>query len=322
MRALVQTGPNVLAMRELPMPEPLAGEVRIRTGAVGICATDLEMLAGWERTGYPAIPGHEWAGIVDAVGPGVAPAWVGRRCVGDNILAPGIEVGFERPGGYAECFCTRADHLYEIGEVPYHVATLVEPLSVCLRGLRRMALDDHRAALVVGDGPIGLLMVAALRRAGVGRLALLGGREARLALGRSLGATDAFDRHALADPAAAIRQRLGEAGVANLVEASGSVAGLELALDVVAVGGRVLVLGGYSDGRAGFCWNDLLHREWTLIGSNTGTGAWGEAATWIRQETATLSPLVTHRYPMARYAEALATVRDRASGAVKVVLEW
>ncbi len=322
MRALVQIGPNVLAMRELPMPEPLAGEVRIRTGAVGICATDLEMLAGWERTGYPAIPGHEWAGIVDAVGLGVDPSWVGRRCVGDNILSPGVEVGFERPGGYAQYFCTRADHLYEIGDTPFAVATLVEPLAVCLRGLRRMALVDRSAALVVGDGPIGLLIVAALRRAGVGRLALLGGREARLALGRSLGATESIDRHALADLATAIRERMGEGGVPNVVEASGSVAGLELALDVVAAGGRVLVLGGYSDGRAGFRWNDLLHREWTLIGSNTGSGAWGEAAAWLCGESTIFEPLITHRYPFARYAEALATVRDRSSGAAKVVLSW
>ncbi len=71
MKAIVNTGPGRLEMRDLPTPSPAAGQVRIRTGAVGICATDLEMIGGWDRTGFPAIPGHEWSGTVDALGPGV-----------------------------------------------------------------------------------------------------------------------------------------------------------------------------------------------------------------------------------------------------------
>jgi len=322
MRALVQTGPERLELGRLPTPTPGSGEVLIRTGAVGICATDLEMLAGWDRTGYPAVPGHEWSGMVASVGAGVDPALVGMRCVGDNILEAGVEIGFERPGGYAHRFATRADHLHGIGDVPYAVATLVEPLAVCLRGLARMALADRSAALVVGDGPIGLLMVAALRRAGVGRLALLGGRAARLEVGRALGAAFTLDRHAIEDPTAAIRDCFGAAGVPNLVEASGAVAGMELALRLAAPGARLLVLGAYGEAHAGFPWNDLLHRELTLIGSNTGTGAWAEATAWLSEESVSFEPLITHRYPIERYAEALRTVRDRDSGAIKVVLEW
>ena len=81
MKAIVNTAPGRLEMRELPLPEPLRGEARIRTGACGICATDLVMIDGWERTGFPSIPGHEWSGTVDAVGPGVDEELLGRRCV-------------------------------------------------------------------------------------------------------------------------------------------------------------------------------------------------------------------------------------------------
>ena len=68
MKAIVNTAPGQLEFQELPLPEPGAGQVRIRTGACAICATDLVMIAGWDRTGFPAIPGHEWAGTVDAAG--------------------------------------------------------------------------------------------------------------------------------------------------------------------------------------------------------------------------------------------------------------
>ena len=102
MKAIVNTGPGALELRELPDAAAGPGQVRIRTAACGICATDLEMIAGWERTGFPAIPGHEWSGMVDAVGAGRRRRLVGRPCVAENVLADGGEVGFEHPGGYGE----------------------------------------------------------------------------------------------------------------------------------------------------------------------------------------------------------------------------
>ena len=119
MNAIVNTAPGQLEWQDLPIPEPGPGQVRIRTAACAICATDLQMIAGWSRTGFPSIPGHEWCGVVDATGASVDPALVGRRCVAENVLADGREVGFEHPGGYAECFVTEAANLYLIpGDFP------------------------------------------------------------------------------------------------------------------------------------------------------------------------------------------------------------
>ena len=322
MRALVTTRPNRLELRELPTPQPGSGEVLIRTGAVGICATDLQMLAGWDRTGYPAIPGHEWAGTVEAVGPDVDPRLVGLRCVGDNILAPGIEVGFERPGGYAQFFVTEAARLHGVEDVPWHLAVLAEPLAVCLRGVHRLGLQDRSSAVVLGDGPIGLLMVAALRRAGVHRIALVGGRAQRLEVADALGACVALDYHATPDVAEALRRQANLRSVPNVVEASGTAYGIDLVFRLAVNEGRVLILGDYGEARADFPWNEILHRELSLIGSNAGTGAWEEAAAWIRAGDPLLAKLVTHRFPAERFQDALATLRDRASGAIKVVLEW
>ena len=102
MKAIVNTALNQLEWQDISLPQPAGGQVRVRTAACGICATDLQMIAGWTRTGFPSISGHEWAGIVDAVGAGVDAGLIGQHCVAENVLADGGEVGFEHPGGYAE----------------------------------------------------------------------------------------------------------------------------------------------------------------------------------------------------------------------------
>jgi threonine dehydrogenase-like Zn-dependent dehydrogenase len=111
---------------------------------VGICATDLKMIAGWERTGYPSIPGHEWSGWVDDLGQDVDPKLLGKPCVAENVLRDGGEVGFEHPGAYAEYFVTEAANIYPLPvDFPLTTAILSEPLAVALRGLRRAGIDDE-----------------------------------------------------------------------------------------------------------------------------------------------------------------------------------
>lgn len=319
MKAIVNTGPNQLAMQDWPTPEPGPGQVRIKTGAVGVCATDLEMIAGWERTGFPAIPGHEWAGCVDAVGAGVDANLVGRRCVAENVLADGGEVGFEHPGAYGEYFVTEARHVQPLpADFPLPAAALIEPLAVSVRGVKRLRVEDWSRALVFGDGPIGLLMVMLLRRE-VEEIVMVGGRADRLALARDLGAATTLNYHQIeGDLAAAVAAEAG--AFPNIVEASGSGQAMRASLDLAAPGGKVLMLGDYKRARADFAWNHLLHREIELIGSNASAGAWPEAVRLAVEEKLPLERLITHRFPAARFAEGVAVTRSREC--IKVILEW
>lgn len=321
MDAIVVAAPGNVEWRRVPDPVPGPGQVLIRTGACGICATDLAMIAGWSRTGPGAIPGHEWAGTVEAVGPGVAPSLEGLRCVAENVLRDGGEVGFEHPGGYAQLFLTEAALLQPLPVgLPFPVATLIEPLAVCHRGLRRLGPLEAGPVLVFGDGPIGLLLVLLLARRGAESL-LVGGRPERLALARELGAGAVLNYHeagsGLADALAA---RLGRA-VPHVIEASGSARSLEAAFGLVR-GGRILVLGDYGEEAARFPWNTVLHRELTLVGSNASAGAWPEAVALAGELAPSLARLVTRALPAVRFEEGLALVRDRRAGAIKVVLDW
>jgi threonine dehydrogenase-like Zn-dependent dehydrogenase len=321
MKAITQTAPHTLEWLDLPLPGPGAGEVRIRTLACGICATDLLMIAGWERTGFPSIPGHEWCGRVDAVGEGADPALVGKLVVGDNILPDGREVGFESPGGYAQFFVTRAGALFPLPDaIPPEVATLTEPMAVCLRAASRLPASLQEA-FIFGDGPIGLLTLMLLKQRGIRGLGMAGGKPAHLALARELGAEQTFDFHTLPDLAGTLRSELAYLPPC-IIDASGSATALNTAIDLVAPHGQILIVGDYGDARAGFHWNDLLLREIAIAGSNTGTGAWGTAVAFLKEGKLPFKRLISHVIPAHEFEQAIATARAGADQTIKVILRW
>jgi 2-desacetyl-2-hydroxyethyl bacteriochlorophyllide A dehydrogenase len=315
MKAIVNTGPHRLEWQEVATPQPAPGQVLIKTLACGICATDLEMIAGWERTGFPSIPGHEWSGCVEAVGFGVNPKLIGRACVAENVLSDGGEVGFEHSGGYGEYLVTEAANLHLLPEsFPPHVAALIEPLAVCLHGVRRANLDHCGSVVVLGDGPIGLMMLMLLKSLGVTQVDLIGGCEVRLRIAAELGADSVSDYRSGPGP-------LTGDGYSAIVEASGSPTALTSALDSCPNGTKLLILGDYGSARADFEWNRILHRELEIIGSNASAGVWAEAVALAVDGKLSMQKLVSQRLPAEQFAEGLELARRR-SDALKVVLEW
>jgi 2-desacetyl-2-hydroxyethyl bacteriochlorophyllide A dehydrogenase len=318
MRAIVNAAPGTVELREVPMPEPRPGQVRVRTACCGICATDLEMIAGWQRTGFPSVPGHEWSGVVDAVGPSADASLRGKNCVAENVLSDGGEVGFEHPGGYGEFLLTEAANVRPLPDgFDMAAAVLIEPLAVCVHGLNRLELKDKQSALVIGDGPIGLLMVALLRDASVTRVACVGGRQPRLDLAAQLGATAVHNYHDVKHEAS-----LNQAGpFATVIEASGSATGMTTALALAAPQAKILVIGDYGNRQDQVNWNTVLHKELTLTGSNASAGAWDEAVRLAVSGAVPLARLVSKRYAASAGLDAIQAVRT-SRDVVKVVIDW
>lgn len=322
MKAIVNTAPNKLEFLEVPTPAPGPGQVRIKTSACGICATDLEMVAGWDRTGFPAVPGHEWSGVVDAVGEGVDESFTGRKCVAENVLSDGGEIGFEHSGGYGEYLINEARNVHVLPDnFPMHIAALIEPLAVSVRGQHRLGSHVEEPALVIGDGPIGLITCALFTRSGI-EVTLLGGRPERLEVASKMGAVKTINYHSFSgDMAEEVVTATGHK-FPTVVECSGSAKAVDSCFGLAEKQGKVLIIGDYGLAHASFRWNNLLWQELSLIGSNASAGAWEVAVNLASNRDIPLENLITHRIPAADFEKGYALVKDRTSGAIKVVMEW
>jgi threonine dehydrogenase-like Zn-dependent dehydrogenase len=210
-RAYVLTGPGQGGVQRVPAPVTTPGEVVVDVERVGVCGTDVEFFTGemaylhQGHAHYPMRLGHEWAGTVSAVGPGVDPGWVGRRVTGDTMLGDGScrrcrrghqhvcerrqEVGIRggRPGALAEQLAVPAGSLRPLpDDVDATLGALVEPGGNALRCVEAAELGPGDRALVLGPGTIGLLVALFARAAGA-EVHLLGRSDADPGFARSLG---------------------------------------------------------------------------------------------------------------------------------------
>jgi threonine dehydrogenase-like Zn-dependent dehydrogenase len=336
MRAVVVERPGAVALQRVPRPEPGPGEVLIRVGAAGICGSDVELLEGRrpaQYVRYPIIPGHEWAGTVEAVGPGVANLEVGAAVVAEGFRACGdcarcregrtnlcaaeyAETGFTHAGAFAEFLCIPAHLVHQLAPGSnLAAAALLEPAACVAQGLLEVDVRPGLAVAVVGAGTLGLLAVALLRLTSPARLALVGTRPDRLALGRDLGAGETCDLR-LEDAV----ETLG--GEFDLVfEAASRPEGAATAVALARRGGTVVLEGISGADRA------TVDPDSISLGHLRVQGVFGASRTAWRWVVELFSngqldprPLVTHRFPLEEFEAAFADLRDRDAGALKVEL--
>ena len=280
MRAFVITGPGQGGLREVDEPVAGAGEVIVAVERAGVCGTDVEFFSGemsYLHTGEAAYPiriGHEWCGAVTAVGPGVDPAWIGRRVTGDTMLGCGhcercrggrqhlcaerFEIGVRRgwPGALAERLPVPEKALLALPDaVDATLGALVEPGGNALRAVRAAGLRAGERLLVLGPGTIGLL-AALIARARGAEVHLLG---QTVEFARSLGLT--------AWTAADLPARRWDA----IIDASNAATLPGLAVELIEPGRRVVFIGiagqpSLVDSR------QLVFKDVTAIGVLSGSG--------------------------------------------------
>jgi 2-desacetyl-2-hydroxyethyl bacteriochlorophyllide A dehydrogenase len=332
MRAVVVERPGAAGLRRVPRPEPGPGEVLVRVGAAGICGSDLEVLEGRRPARYvryPIIPGHEWAGTVEALGPGVESIREGAAVVAEGFRACGdcarcregrtnlcaaeyAETGFTHAGAFADFLCVPAHLVHELPPgSDLAAAALLEPAACVAQGLLEVDLRPGMTVAVVGSGTLGLLAVALLSRVSPVRLALVGTRAPRLALGLELGATETWNVR---------RDQQPEPGFDLVFEAAGTVDGARTAIELARRGGTVVVEG--ISGQPGG-----IDADTVVVGHLRVQGVFGasrNAWRWVTELFATglldTEPLVSHSFPLEEHAAAFAALTDRNGDALKVQL--
>ncbi len=287
MQALVYTAPREgTVLQEIAQPEAGPGEVVLQVGAVGVCGTDIHVWQGHSRQSKPVVLGHEFSGVVAAVGEGVENIKVGERVVSEtaayvcgtcafcrsgnyNVCPNRRSFGFGVDGAMANYVRTRPAILHRVpSNVPLAHAALTEPACVAYNAIVEKSHPrpgDH--AVVIGPGPIGLMCTQMLRLCGVARLTMIGLRAdgMRLDLAQHFGA----DEIIVADEEDAVARvrSWGDGMGANLVvDAVGISATLDQSLDLVRPNGQITKIG-WGPAPVGFSLDRLIAKAATLQGS-------------------------------------------------------
>ncbi|HEY5820383.1 MAG TPA: zinc-dependent alcohol dehydrogenase family protein [Propionibacteriaceae bacterium] len=336
MHAVVYDRPEHFVVRELPVPEPGRGEVLLKVLVAGVCGTDAHLHLGEFGPSYPLTPGHEFVGEVVAYGDGVDPGLLGHRVVVDNCAAcgfcvecrrarpafceNGVAQGVNAPGGFAEYVVTDAGRCFLVDDLEPEVAVLTEPVACVVHGLDMLALQPGSDVLLFGAGPTGLILTSLLARSGAGRLTVAAPTAAKLALARERGADEVvqLDR---SDPEAAHRRlrELAPSGFDVVIDATGAMAVLSTTVGLVRTGGTIFVYGMTAEAAQ---WPvppyEIFRRELTIKGSFAQQFSFDRALVALRTGRVDPSGLITRRFGLDQYAEALAAVAD--SSVVKAVL--
>jgi L-iditol 2-dehydrogenase len=341
MHALLLTAPSQLEYTEFPDPSPAPDEVLIRIRACGICGSDLH---GWDgssgRRRPPLIMGHEAAGEIAAVGADVEGWAVGDRVTFDSTVycgkCPRCQRGeinlcehrrvvgvapneYRQHGAFAEYLALPARILYRMPEgMTFEQAALAEPLSIALHALKRARVNCEDTALVVGTGMIGLLVVQALRAAGVPRIVAVDLEASRLELARKLGATDTV-LSGRPDTEADV-QRATAGGATVAFEVVGITPTIQLAIAGLRPGGTVVLVGNVAR-EVTFPQQAVVTRELSVLGTCGSAGEYPEALSLLASGAIDTASMIAAVAPLSEGAAWFARLTSREGrGTLKVIL--
>jgi L-iditol 2-dehydrogenase len=323
MQALVFTAPGKAEVTDAQCPGPGPGEVLVRSRAVGICHSDLELLAGRYiiPIRYPITPGHEWAGEVAETGPGVDGFMQGDPVVGECVVGPGgrDHFGFSISGAAAEYFLARAEWLHKIpAHLTWTQGALVEPFSVAYAAVRAGVIDPSDRVAVLGGGPIGLLsaMAAVGRNAAV---TLIEPRPDRRAKAADLGVSSVLDP-AAGDLPGQAREVTGGDLFDVVIESAGHPDAMAQALTIAGNHGRIVYVGIDVGNTVPAELGLIQARSLRLQGIVGSADIWPQAIRFLATGVVDPARIVTARYPLGAGTDALGAAA-LGSGNIKVHIE-
>lgn len=315
MRAAVVTGPGQVRIDLVARPEPGACQVRIQLEGCGVCASNLIPWAGPDWMSFPTAPGelgHEGWGVVDAVGPGV------------TGLAVGDRVSTLSGRSYAEYDIADAG---QVVKLPPDLAGLPfpgEPLGCAMNIFARSDVRAGQTVAIVGVGFLGAILTHLARQAGA-RVIAVSRRAWSLDLARRMGADETIamdDHYAIIEQVKTLTNgRFCE----RVIEAVGKAWPLDLAGELCAERGRLVIAGYHQDGP-----RQINMQLWNWRGLDVINAHERDPEVYadgVRQAVAAVTagrlnptPLYTHVYPLERLGEALDATRDRPAGFLKALV--
>jgi L-iditol 2-dehydrogenase len=345
MLAAVYRAVNDVRLETVPVPEIGPGEILIKVHTCGICGTDLKKIATGSHSA-PRIFGHETSGTVAAVGAKVKDFAPGDRvmvfhhipcgrcyyCLHktfaqcETYKKVGCTAGFEPSGGGFAEYVRVMDWIVGKGTVripdgvSFEQACFVEPVNTCLKGIERMALAPGDTTLVIGQGPIGIILSVLAKRAGA-RVITSDLYSQRLTISKDFGLENSIDA-SRTDPVQEVRRQTEGRGADAAILAVGANSLIKTAMDAVRPGGKVLLFAQTQHSEAVFDPAAVCMDEKTLIGSySASVDLQEESVRFVMGGEIALEQLISHRFPLAQAAAALGLAAHPQPGSMKIVIQ-
>lgn len=347
MKAAVLMGPNELKIKEIDLPKPGLGEVLIQVQACAICGSDVSLIKEPWFNQPPFgefIPGHEYSGIIAAIGENVKEFKVGDRvaveahsgcgrCIncrkgnytaclnyGNTQLGHRAN-GFTTNGGYAQYVVNNVNTVYSIPDsITFEEGALLANIGCVLYGFESIGgyvVGD--TITVIGPGPLGLLSVEIGKILAAEKLWLIGTRDNRLKVGEKVGADRTINIHR-EDAVKVIMEETKNLGVDLVVIAAGGNQVFDTAIKIIKPMGKILMLG-YSE--------EMISLDVTKMGKNgislftvrgEGKANCARGVSLMRAGKLDLKPFITHIFSLDQISEAFQTFIERREGAIRVIV--
>ena len=281
MKAAIFDGPKAMHVGDWKMPSPGPDEVLVKVKAAGICAGDMYIFQGKNPYAqYPIIGGHEICGEVNGKLVVVEPFVGCGKCypcrIGKSNCCANLKVlGVHRDGGYADYMVAPASHIHTVpaGLSPMW-ASFAEPVAIGVQSCRRGSVRAGELVLILGAGPIGLALIEVARAKGA-RTVVTDVLDSRLAFVRELGAEALKADENLLQKVMDLTN--GE-GAPVVIEATGNAKAMESTVDLVAAGGRIVIVGLVKKGTmVNFPGLDFTRKEMTIVGSRASVNCFPES---------------------------------------------
>jgi L-iditol 2-dehydrogenase len=345
MLAAVYHGQNDVRLQTVAVPEIGAGELLIRVHTCGICGTDLKKISTGSHSA-PRIFGHETAGVVASVGKNVPQFKPGDRVMVfhhipcgqcyycrhktfaqcETYKKVGCTAGFEPSGGGFAEYVRVMDWIVERGtvripdQVSFEQAAFVEPVNTCMKGVESLRLAADETVLVIGQGPIGLILSVLAKRTGA-RVITSDLYSQRLTISKSLGLALAVDA-SREDVIATVRELTDGRGADAVILAVAGTALVRPAMDATRPGGRVLLFAQTARGEVTVDPAAVCVDEKSLLGSySASVELQEESVHFVMSREMDLERLISHRFPLTRAIEALELAAHPQPDSMKVVIQ-
>ena len=345
MRAAVYRGVNDVRVETVPVPRIGSGELLVRVHTCGICGTDLKKIASGSHSA-PRIFGHETAGVVAAVGEQVSQFKPGDRVVVfhhipcgecfychhrtfaqcETYKKVGCTAGFEPSGGGFAEYVRVMDWIVNQGTVripdgvSFEQACFVEPVNTCMKGIETLQLVPGESVLVIGQGPIGIILSTLAKRSGA-TVVTSDLYPERLTIARTYGLTNVIDA-SRADTVGTVREQTEGRGADAAIVAVGGNALIRTAMDAVRPGGRVLLFAQTVRGEATIDPAAICVDEKTLLGSySASVELQKDSVRFVMSREMDLEGLISHRFSLSNSVEALKLAASPQPDSMKIVIQ-